>query len=285
MFEKRAYFAIALADQRDYGDVGGIVARHGAEQSAFANAAAAEDAHALSCAARNHGVDGADAGDDGADDVFAIEGAAGSLVQAIVIHGANGSATIDGAAETVEHAAHQVRSDGDLRVVTASHDAIVQLNPVDLLERHGEHMAIAESDDLRADAASGSGLHLAEISDCGCRPARGDQHSHQFDHFARPGKQLIVAHIGDVGVQVDGLRRTHACISSWSARPRSISASCVSTEASNAPRRNLKHRAALGLERIADHGHGLPTAGLLQTGFERTFLFGVNAHAVDFLSL
>ncbi len=42
MFEKAAHFAVALADQRNYGNVGGILPRHGAEQRAFPDAAAAE---------------------------------------------------------------------------------------------------------------------------------------------------------------------------------------------------------------------------------------------------
>ena len=80
VIEKGANLAIALADQRDHRDVGGIVARHGAQQRAFADAAAAEDSHALAFAAGHHGVDGADAGGDGLDDVLAIQRAAGRVV-------------------------------------------------------------------------------------------------------------------------------------------------------------------------------------------------------------
>ena len=63
IFEKAADLAIAFADHGDHGDVGRIVARHGAEQRALADAAAAEDADALAFAAGQQGVDGADAGD------------------------------------------------------------------------------------------------------------------------------------------------------------------------------------------------------------------------------
>ena len=52
MFEKRADFAVAFADERDHRDVGRIVPRHGAQQRALADAAAAEDSHALALAAR-----------------------------------------------------------------------------------------------------------------------------------------------------------------------------------------------------------------------------------------
>ena len=50
-----------------------LCARHGAEQGALAHAAAAEDADALSLAARQQAVDGADAGDQRLGDVLALE--------------------------------------------------------------------------------------------------------------------------------------------------------------------------------------------------------------------
>jgi hypothetical protein len=51
VFQEGADFAVALADHGDHRDVGRIVAGHGAEQGAFADAAAAEDADALAFAA------------------------------------------------------------------------------------------------------------------------------------------------------------------------------------------------------------------------------------------
>ena len=73
MFEKSAHLAVALADQRDDGDVRRIVPRHGAQQRALADAAAAENADALALAAGQQAVDGADAGDQRLGDVLALE--------------------------------------------------------------------------------------------------------------------------------------------------------------------------------------------------------------------
>ncbi len=73
VFEEAADLAIAFADHGDHGDVGRIVARHGAEQRALADAAAAENADALALSARQQRVDGADAGDQGLGDVLAVE--------------------------------------------------------------------------------------------------------------------------------------------------------------------------------------------------------------------
>ena len=55
VFEEAADFAIAFADHGDHGDVGRVVARHGAEQGALADAAAAEDADALALCRRAAG--------------------------------------------------------------------------------------------------------------------------------------------------------------------------------------------------------------------------------------
>ena len=113
VFEKGAHFAIALADQRDHRDIGGIVARHGAEQSALADAAAAEDPHALAFAAGHHGIDGADAGGNRLDDVLAVQRAAGRVVERVMRGGPDARLAVDGLAEAVEHAADQVGTDGD----------------------------------------------------------------------------------------------------------------------------------------------------------------------------
>jgi hypothetical protein len=55
VLEEFADFAVAFADEGDDIDAGGTGARHGAEQGAFADAAAAEDADALAFAAGGAG--------------------------------------------------------------------------------------------------------------------------------------------------------------------------------------------------------------------------------------
>ena len=58
---------------------GGTGARHGAEQRALADAAAAEDADALAFAAGEQAVDGADAGGEALVDVGAVERDSGGV--------------------------------------------------------------------------------------------------------------------------------------------------------------------------------------------------------------
>ena len=87
------------------------------------------------------------------DDVLAIERAAGRLIQTIGCGRPDAGAAVDGASETIEDAADQIGTDGHLGVLPARDDAVVQLNAVDLFERHGEHVAVAKADHLSADAA------------------------------------------------------------------------------------------------------------------------------------
>ena len=67
--------------------------------------------------------------------------------------------------------------------------------------------------------------HFAKVSHGDSRPARGNQQAHELDHFAGPGQQFEIPYAGNVRTQIDQLRSCHARASSWSMRPRSISAS------------------------------------------------------------
>ena len=104
-FEKAAHLAIAFADHADDRDIGGIVARHGAQQSALADSAAPENAETLPLSARQQTVDGADAGDQRLGDVFAVERIAGLAVQTVGIPHFQLRAAVDGFPKTVEDAA------------------------------------------------------------------------------------------------------------------------------------------------------------------------------------
>jgi hypothetical protein len=123
VLQKRAHLAVALADQGDDGDVGGVVAGHRSEQRALAHAAAAENAHALPFAAQRQPVDGPYAGDHRLGDVLAVERASRRLVQAILRAGLNSRSAIEGAAETVQHPSDQAGADRHARFVLAGDDA------------------------------------------------------------------------------------------------------------------------------------------------------------------
>ena len=62
LFQKFADLAIAFADQTDDADIGGIVTAHATEERALTDSAAAENTDALSFAAGQQGVDGANSG-------------------------------------------------------------------------------------------------------------------------------------------------------------------------------------------------------------------------------
>ena len=58
--------------------------------------------------------------------------------------------------------------------------AVMQLNAVDLFERHRKDLAIAKTDHLSADAASGRSQHFAEVTDSDGGAARGKKHAHNL---------------------------------------------------------------------------------------------------------
>jgi hypothetical protein len=61
------------------------------------------------------GVDGANAGDDPVGDVFAVERAAGSGIEAVMRGGTDGRFAVDRTAETIQDAVQQIGSNGYLR--------------------------------------------------------------------------------------------------------------------------------------------------------------------------
>ena len=105
-------------------------------------------------------------------------------------------AAVDGLAETVDHAAQQPRPHFHPGVLAARRHRVAQLQPVDFLERHGEHAAVAEADHLGADAPPAGGRDFAEIADGGVRPARFDQQADHFGHLPGPAKWRDAVELG-----------------------------------------------------------------------------------------
>jgi hypothetical protein len=126
-------------------------------------------------------------------------GLPGGAIQAVCGR-PDGRLAVDGAAEAVQHAVEQVGPDGHLGVVLAGDDAVAQLDAVDLFERHGEHVAVAEADHLHAHAASAGGDDLAEIAHRGRRSR--DATSMPTSSTTSPVHgSRAVAHLLDVGIQ------------------------------------------------------------------------------------
>ena len=230
MFKEIPHFAIALADQRDDTHGGGTAARHGAQQRALSDARAAEDADPLSLAAGQQTVDGANAGGQRLPDRLALQRARRGCVEIVRLGARDRAASIQRTSKAVDHAAEQLRSHLHPGVFSAGHDGIAQVQTIGLFERHRKNTAVAETDYLRADAPSGAGRNFAEISHRRLRPARFHQQTDQLGHIARPAAGLQARQFFVIRLQV------HECVRTRSANPRSISASCVSTEASRIPR-------------------------------------------------
>src|ERR1019366_2356424 len=164
VFDECADFAVAFADHGDDRDVGRVVARHGAEQGALADAAAAENADALAFAAGQQGIDGADAGDQHLGNVLAVEGIGGGAVEAIGFARFYGWTVVHRFAEAIDDTAEQSRTHVDAGILAARRQGIAQLQAVNLLQRHGQHVAVAETDDLGANRPAVRGAHFAEIA-------------------------------------------------------------------------------------------------------------------------
>ncbi len=164
------------------------MARHGAEQRALADAAAAENADALPFTARQQAVDGADSGDQRLRNVLAIQRIGGLAIEAVSAFRLDWGAAIDGLAEAVDHPAEQVAAYRHTRIVVARSDRVAQLQAVDLLQRHGEDAAVAEADHLGADGPSGGRAHFAEFADRHAGTARFHQQPDHFSHLPGPAQ-------------------------------------------------------------------------------------------------
>src|SRR4029077_6100043 len=123
-----------------------------------------EDAHALALAAHRQRIDGANAGDHGLGDVLAIHRTSAGLIKPVARLRLDPGFAIDGLAEPIENTPDEVRAHVHARFFLTGVNAVMQLNSVDFFQGHGENMAIAESDDLDANAPSRGGKNLAEIA-------------------------------------------------------------------------------------------------------------------------
>ena len=166
------------------------MARHGAEQRALADAAAAEDADALALAAGQQRVDGADAGDQRLRDVLAVERVGGGSVQAVGIAQLRsaGPPSIGLPKPSITRPSRPGPT-STRASSTARRHGIAQLQAVDFLQRHGEHAPVAEADHLGANAPAAGGLDLAKIADGHARAARFDQQADHLGHLARPAQR------------------------------------------------------------------------------------------------
>ena len=148
-------------------------------------------------AAGQQGVDGADAGDQRLGDVLAVERVGGGAVEAVGVANFDRGSVVHGFAEAVDDAAEQPGTDFDAGVFAARGERVAQLQAVDFLERHGKHAAVAEADDLGADAAAAGGADLAEIADGDAGAAGFHQQADDFGHLAGPAHGRDAVEFGD----------------------------------------------------------------------------------------
>ena len=244
VFDEIADLAVALADQRDHADVGGIVARHRAEQSALADAAAAEDSDALPFAAGQQAVDRADAGDQRLRDVLPLERAGGARVQ--IVRGSRRRSAAQPSIGLPKPSSTRPSNCGptSMRAVFAaarSRDRPVAGRPVSSSGIE-QHAPVAEPDHLGADRSGRSaGMNLAEIAHRRRRPF--DSTSKPTSSVTRP-VQLAASRCAGKRVDVIG----QASVSHSSPQQVGESAfdfrNCVSTEASSCRARFQTARSA-----------------------------------------
>lgn len=106
----------------------------------MAIAGARRTQHPVDEAARQQGVDRADAGHQTFGDVLAFERTGRCFLQVVGVFGFDGRPVVDGFSEAVQDAAEQLPSHLDARVFAAGHHAVVQLQA-----SGGVHFAAARS--------------------------------------------------------------------------------------------------------------------------------------------
>ena len=88
-----------------------------------------------------------------------------------------GAPAVQRLTETIQDAAREIWSHRHLGVLPAGDNTVVQLNAIDLFQRHRKHMAIPEADYLGANAAAARRDHFAKISHRHSRSAGSNQHT------------------------------------------------------------------------------------------------------------
>ena len=206
LLDELAHLAAALADEREDGDLGLGVADDLREEGGLAAAGGGEDAHALSFAAGEKAVDGADAERDGRGDDAALKGGGRRGVDGVVAIGTERAASVGvhGAAETVKDAAEEVMADGD-HLDAARGDDLGLGGDADHLAEGGEKNGITrEADDLGLDLEVLPGVaenaHFAHLD---ARDGRLDDGADDLDHLALHVDGLgvldgAVEYLGDV---------------------------------------------------------------------------------------
>src|SRR5262249_11653523 len=143
-------------------------------QSAFADTASAEDAHALSFAAGQERIDRANSGDDWLRDVLSIHGAAGRLIQAIFRGGPDSRAAVDRTAQTVPNAADEFGTNRKAGIVLSGGDPIAELDSVYFFEGQREDKPVPKPNHLCPNPPARGCADFAEIPDGNRRTSRCD---------------------------------------------------------------------------------------------------------------
>jgi hypothetical protein len=174
-----AHFAASLADEGDDVDVGQAVPGDHAQQGAFADSGAGEDAHALAFAHGEHAVNGADSGGEGALDEGAVQrGRRGGHKAAALPAVRFGQA--------VQHAAQKLVADGHAEAGFAAADQAARTHALHLAEGHQEQALAAEPHHLAGQGrTAGDGLDQNQLADAAARAIRLDDEAHDFGDSAQ----------------------------------------------------------------------------------------------------
>ncbi len=166
--------------------------------------------------------------------MFTVQRTGWRRVQIVLRGSGNRRPAVNGFSESVQNAAQQAGADSELRVIRTGVDGISRLQPVNFFERHRENPAIPEADNLGADSPAVGSLNLTEAANFGSRSLRLDHEARYVRDGAAPAKRVEARQILQIGCKANLFG--HHRIERRSAKPRWISPSCESTEASRSPK-------------------------------------------------
>src|SRR5271165_2233161 len=184
-----ANFPAALADETDYAEVRPGVAGHHADERALADAAAAEDAHALAAPARQESVNGSNAATQGVVDWSPFQGEWRLAVERVALPANRRRVTVDGKSSTVQNAAEKTFADAQRGTASPDHNFVAVANAGRTAQRHGKHGVAAESHDFAGPALAARVYYLAGLAHRTERSFGFDQLTDHLDDPAPPAQR------------------------------------------------------------------------------------------------
>src|SRR5208337_1819354 len=214
--QKFSHFASTLADQAENGEVGVGVARHHADQSAFADAAAAKDPDPLATPASQEGIDSADAAAERGANGGSLQGKWGFAIERITLAARGSRAAVNGISRAIQHAPQQLFAQAQRRPSSPNHDLVPVADSGRPAQGHGKNRVTTKADNLARPVPPPGIYDFAGLA-YGTERAFGfDQLADDLYHSATPAQCRRVLELGKICGE--DLRSHSACLSRWGRR-------------------------------------------------------------------